>query len=155
VSGDYLERMYVIPADPIPYNNCYPTSRSGFRYLSGDAKALKMFITSCLEGYDRILYHGSKFKLRTGAVLCFDLCCIYQPNNLHYKNGSVKRKDVSGFVKLVEDAVSEYLGIDDSINRKVIAEKIEADNVDYGTTIMVVKLSAMEGLCQDPLLVVV
>jgi len=43
----------------------------------------------------------------------------------HFKNGNPRRMDVSNFIKLVEDALSEGLNTDDRWVWKVTAEKVE------------------------------
>lgn len=49
---------------------------------------------------------------------------LYLP--LCYKNGKVRRVDVSNRVKLLEDAVCEGLGVDDCRVRRLVVEKFDA-----------------------------
>ena len=112
-----MVREYILHMEPLSYNSVYQTGfRTGRKFLSKEGKAYKAFIKEALEVQDR----------NHGGPLDFEFCEITflfllpkvrgrgEGQAFFFKNGKPRRLDVSNFIKLLEDAIAEHNGLDDS-----------------------------------------
>ena len=136
--------IYAVPISPVPYNNAYITARfGGHRYLSPQAAEFKADIKTAFQDWDNL---RGKPQLPHFANLAID--CLFPPRALYYKNGNLRRKDASSFIKLIEDALAEHLQIDDMYNVQVSVSKRELTD-DLGTPVVVVSLDPAPTLSLD------
>ena len=107
---DNWNTLYYFSA-PFSMNKAYWSLRMGRggtrRVLTKDAQAYKTYINNMTEYQTESDYRASldDFDYLVAIYIFWD--------SFHYKNGSVKKKDVTNLVKITEDAVCESLGIDD------------------------------------------
>lgn len=79
---------------------------------------------------------GGKFKY-TGKVLMIDYVFYSKWYN---KNGTVKKKDVSNYIKVVEDSISKYVdGFDDRYVWNFTAKKVHSDKEEVVIIIREIK----------------
>ena len=112
--------------DFISVNNLYIIGQGknkAWITLNPKAKAIKQDIKLKIKGIDNnILDNCVCYKAKFQFIAGED----YWVNN----KGSLKRIDLSNFIKLYEDAITESLGIDDSKCRKIETEKITSDDIN-------------------------
>jgi hypothetical protein len=63
-----------------------------------------------------------------GKLLCIDKFFIFPYKELYCKDGSVKRKDISNYLKTTEDGLAKILSIDDKYFRSGILEGLTCQN---------------------------
>lgn len=87
------------------HNQAYPTNAQGRRYLSLKGKEYKKIIAS----------HFKNAKIHRESGEFFHLTINFGFTDFFTKKGEVnsKRPDTSNGVKLIEDAISEAIGIND------------------------------------------
>jgi len=116
----YTVYNYVLPFSPFESNRAYPTNRKGVRYLDPVAREYKENI---------IKYSARTDELHNRPVPKWDfvqICMVIylSPLSMYYKyKDDLKSRDTSNFIKLIEDAYSEYCGLDDKYNLDVLAFK--------------------------------
>lgn len=60
-------------------------------------------------------------------------------SDMYYKNGKLKTKDTSNFVKPLEDCIYDYLDIDDKYNTIVHTERVSEDRDNYSIEVYIFK----------------
>lgn len=108
---------------PVPpsLNNAYATFR-GRRLLSREGKAFKEMVkTQTLLELRKRFTKGSGSWYLKGDRLSLTVA-------LHFANN--RRRDISNCTKLLEDALSEYLGFDDSAVDVLHVERKENDKAN-------------------------
>jgi hypothetical protein len=129
-SGEMPPRVYVIPLRPFGSNNAYSQQRRPpfMRFLTNEGRAWKEKFKESLDACDMIrggkpvFIEGTKVKL-TG---------VFAPmhEDFWYKNGNLKKKDLTNWTKLAEDCLAEYLGYDDSNNWDLVWYKRVAEDLE-------------------------
>lgn len=113
-----MERFYFLPVDPISVNRAYIRNfgRGRDRRLSKEAEALKMSVRSNMELQDETFYDGCRMFLDKDEWMHCDYAFLLPIDKFYSdkKHERVRKEDLTNFYKLVEDAMSEYTGIDDS-----------------------------------------
>lgn len=119
-------RTYEIPFAPVSHNQAYSTRvmrRGGknvpIRYMQTNYKAFKALVKEYLAEIDES--YGGPLPFEPPLAVCF--LFLMEKSSFFYKKGTVKRRDVTDFFKLVEDACSEHWGIDDCHNYLVLGHK--------------------------------
>ncbi len=111
------------------------------RALTKDAQAYKTYINNMTE-------FQTESDYRSGLDEFEHLVAIYVFwDSFHYKNGSVKKKDVTNLVKITEDAVCESLGIDDRGFGDVHVHKIPWDGAPR-FTVTIRGYREVPGICE-------
>jgi len=120
-----LLNLAIVNLSAMSYNNAYPTNKFGRRYLRQEGKDFHEIIKLMLAKY----MVKEKIKLPDLEVIKFySLNLIFGLKDFYLKDGKrAKRKDASNFIKLCEDAVSDFLGIDDKYNVFVSSTKIPSE----------------------------
>ena len=98
---------------PPSVNHLYVTARHGRRVLSTEGRKYKQAVKA-----DLVPLENAPEWLVLKIVL-------YMP--LRYKNGKVRRFDVSNRIKILEDALCEGMGIDDSRVRELVITKTDCE----------------------------
>ena len=118
---DVTRKEYLIPFAPVSLNQAYSTRivRKGrrhipIRYMQPAYKEFKATIKEHLEEQGDLPF-GPPF------ALCF--LFLMERASFFFKNGNLRRRDVSDYFKLVEDACSEYWGVDDKENLIIVGHK--------------------------------
>lgn len=95
----------------VSVNNMYPISRGGGKRLSAEGRIYKEYISEVMRAVDEVR--------ETSLKLCDYYTCCYvffmTQDMLFYKNGELRRVDVSNMLKAAEDAVFEHMLEDDSL----------------------------------------
>lgn len=102
---------------PVGMNNIYSQNKNGRRFLSQKGKYYKEVIhAACLKG---------KKNFDPCKIKSYRVAYEFGVTDGLKKDGTIKRKrhDVDGFIKLVQDAGFESLGVDDSLVTKLSATK--------------------------------
>ena len=106
---------------PPSVNSCYFTDRrTGRRVMTKDGKVAKATIAARFQ----------TVKVDPAQWLRLEII-LYLP--LMYQNGKRRRFDASNRVKLLEDAVCEGLGVDDSAVLEILVRKVDA--ADYSVAV--------------------
>ena len=100
--------MYVIPLCPLSQNQAW----KGKRYKSSDYKQYEKDVTTYLLTLDL-----PKVKQKEKIYLLFEF-------------GTVSRQDLSNNLKLLEDIICRYLGIDDRYTMAIFCRKVITKKVD-------------------------
>ena len=115
---------------PPSVNRAYATTRGGRRLLTAEGKLYKQSIRDVIGQR----YSGVTPELsRLGEVpLALTIKLYTRVENKGWSEGKAKnrykRVDVSNRVKLLEDALFEALGVDDSLVFRLVVEKINSDD---------------------------
>jgi hypothetical protein len=119
-------RVYTICFAPCSHNQAYGTQirRKGrkhfpVRYLQPDYRAFKEAVKFSLLETDAC--YGGPLPFKPPFALTF--LFLMEHSSFFYKKGTWRRRDVSDFFKLVEDACSEHWGHDDKFNLVVTGQK--------------------------------
>ena len=70
-------------------------------------------------------------SLEKDIPLSLSLIFYIPQRDLYFKNGKLKRKDVSNLFKTIEDIVSDYLGTDDSFHMDIHGYKRVSEDDRY------------------------
>lgn len=119
LNKDLIVFLKIENLPPLSLNSIYPTSRSGHRFLSDEGRVFKDTIMTALANYviENKFEDYQGFKFHCSLEICFGF------SELYFKNGGIKRNDVSNYIKPIEDAIAEFFGYDDAYNFEVIARK--------------------------------
>jgi len=124
--SDVKRRIYNIPFAPASHNQAYSTRvmRKGkktvpIRYMQPAYKAFKAKIKEYLEKTDAEC--GGPLSFEPPYAVCF--LFLMERSSFYFKNGNVRKRDVTDFFKLVEDACAEHWGVDDCQNFMVVGHK--------------------------------
>lgn len=119
-------RVYTLPFAPVALNQAYSTRviKKGrksipIRYLQPAYKAFKATVKEYLEKTDE--GHGGKITFSPPFNLYF--LFLMEKSSWFFKNGNIRKRDVSNYFKLLEDACSEYWDVDDTHNITVKGDK--------------------------------
>jgi len=114
-------KTYEIPFAPVSLNQAYSTRivKKGkkhipIRYLQPAYRKFKDTIKEHLE-------KAGPLGFDPPFALCF--LFLMEKSSFFFKNGNPRRRDVSDYFKLVEDACAEFWGVDDSRNYLVVGHK--------------------------------
>ncbi|MHA2066331.1 MAG: hypothetical protein ACXABY_18325 [Candidatus Thorarchaeota archaeon] len=125
-------RVYTIPFAPVSHNQAYSTRvmRKGkksypMRYMQPAYKAFKAKIKEHLVETDAEC--GGPLPFEPPFALNF--LFLLERSSFFFKNGNVRRCDVSDFIKLAEDACSEHWEVDDCHNFLLVAHKRWVDEL--------------------------
>jgi Holliday junction resolvase RusA-like endonuclease len=120
------KRIYIIPFSPVGVNHAYSTrivrkgkSHIPIRYMQPNYKEFKAAVKFWLEKTDTL----SGGRLPFGPPFSIHYLFLMEKSSFFYKKGTLKRRDVSNYFKLLEDACSEYWEVDDTHNLVVIGQK--------------------------------
>lgn len=97
-------------------NSVYSTNRYGFRFLSNEGKTFKFDIQTQM-----MIAQIPKNELKEGKekLMRLDVFASW-----YTKEQKIRKRDLDNTIKLIKDAVCEYLGFDDSeIFKEVIVKK--------------------------------
>lgn len=74
----------------------------------------------------------SKFRDLISNNTLLDLCLIIRvpKSDIYFKNGKLKTKDTSNYIKPLEDCIYSYLGVDDKHNTTIHVERVAEDGRD-------------------------
>ena len=106
-----------------------------WRTKTYEASQYQYLIQETLGCKDALTYGGDKLKVessldRTGVALT--MVFYVPPKELRVVDADkFKGRDVSNYIKLIEDAVFEYLGVDDSFSLDPLAFKRESYDDDW------------------------
>lgn len=103
---------------PPTVNHAYGVTGKGWWYVKKQGKAFKKetaFATKHMKG----MINPDLYKL---TIIC--------EKPWIFKNGKIKRDDISNRIKIAEDALAEGLGIDDKCFLEVRACKLHSDFVE-------------------------
>lgn len=104
-----------------------PKAWMAIRRLSYDAMPYKDNIRAVMELFDKEFYGSEKLVVDTDTQM-LNLGLYYFLADYFLVDGkSIKRHDTTNFTKALEDAISEYLGVDDRYYGRVDAEKFPSD----------------------------
>lgn len=118
----YLE---IADIKPISLNHMYPTNfKTGRRYISPEGETYKQHIAILLASDINKRRLNHLFDIKDPLALYID----FLGADLFYKNGKLKKQDVSNFIKPVEDAISKFFNFDDSQNFEVHVRKISSSS---------------------------
>ena len=110
--------QFTILSKPVSVNSAYQQSKFGRRFLSAEGKEFKRAVFYSLAG-KRLEFEALKLDSEPLAMnLYFFFPAVY---NL---DGSIKKIDVSNYIKITEDAICFALGYDDSRHFSVTARKL-------------------------------
>lgn len=119
---DENKRIYTIPFAPVALNQAYSTRvvKKGrkhipIRYLQPAYKAFKAAVKDQLEKQGGSLPFDPPF--------CLHFIFVMEKSSCFFKNGNMRKRDVSNYFKLLEDACSEYWDVDDTHNLVVVGQK--------------------------------
>lgn len=118
------------PKLPVSVNNLYFT-RGRMRTLTTAARGYKREFVAKRGGLPA--HELMQFEIDTDGAYVLEMW-FYLPPEMLYNKSFGKRKgtprykklDVSNFIKLLEDAISELLGLEDRNNLSVLAHKRES-----------------------------
>ena len=102
----------------LTFNSAYPTNKMGRRFLTREGKEFK----------EEVFYEVKKqcpgFQLKEKHVLCVEY--FFYSKAVVTKKGTVSKTagDLDGQIKLLQDAMCDALGLDDSIIFEINAKKI-------------------------------
>jgi Holliday junction resolvase RusA-like endonuclease len=120
-------RYYAIPFAPLSHNNAYGSSKGGRRFKIKEYDEYSSTITELIrmidDQNDEIKLYGDAYEVMIAG--------IFRRDALFYNKGSLKKFDVDGFIKLIQDAVFEYLKCDDSTVLKVTSYKVEMNHLPW------------------------
>lgn len=140
-----MRRDYLIPLTPVSVNHSYPDR--AFKTKGGAVvrrRSASPELVEFKESSRRWLMandasRGGPPKLQPDAFYRLLIAYLFpahstvpveqkrafqrKDNGFFFKNGKVRRLDTSNMIKAVEDAVSEYLGVDDAYNIDVRAAR--------------------------------
>jgi 5-methylcytosine-specific restriction endonuclease McrA len=114
-------KEYLIPFAPVSLNHAYSTRvmRKGkrpipIRYLQPNYKAFKSAVVECLEEQGALPFDPP-------FAICF--LFLMEHSSFFYKKGTLRKRDLTNFFKLLEDACSEHWGVDDKENLLIVGHK--------------------------------
>ena len=120
-------RVYLVNNEfPYDVNHCYWRLKSGRKRLNDDARNYKDRLKQLFESVDN--QKGGKL---TNEFLSISITVWVPKDRYKYKNGKLKKFDASNVIKLIEDAYSEYIGIDDTYNTTVQSNKRPSPDDDW------------------------
>lgn len=147
-----LSRRYLLPFEPISYNDQYYHRPRGGKVESWDSKKYRRKVKAALRYQDKRIYGGKKLSdVWDGSPLHLDIRYLLHPSALWWKTSieafksadgafdkasiegllreanagrlKLKRRDTTNFLKATEDAIHSYFGIDDANNFSVTASR--------------------------------
>ena len=126
-----LGKLENLPMPP-SVNACYATA--GRRRVS--SQALRKFKSEMqlwgLIHRPELIEARNEVQAHLGAKICLKFMFRFPGKKLWLKKGKDPKKlDVSNRIKPAEDAVCEFLGIDDRVVFRVEAEKQEGDKEEF------------------------
>ena len=122
-----MEKLHMIlPYFPPPLNRAY-VSVQGRKILSRESRTFKSqsigyLSTTYLEDISQFV---SEHKGKTFTLV------IRLYSRWKAANGNLIKRDISNYVKLIEDVIAEVLGIDDKYNVRVVVDKIHTLESEY------------------------
>lgn len=145
-----MSKPYIPPPPPLPkgvlldvrfagippsVNHAYVNLPRGGRTLSVKGKAYKVEISSTLIRYQQPALMSFRKNKAYGLAICLEMPNIYNAGWPEKTDVRYKKIDVTNRVKLLEDAIYDALGIDDSQGVTVVISKrpsdLEATNVMF------------------------
>ena len=118
---DVKRKEYLIPFAPASLNQAYSVriQRKGrrsipIRYLQPCYKAFKATIKEHLE-------EQGELPFEPPFAICF--LFLMEHSSFFYKKGTLKRRDITNYFKLLEDACAEHWGVDDKENFLIVGHK--------------------------------
>lgn len=118
-------RIQNLPMPPTS-NHQYILVRRGGKTFHVASEALKQFRRDFKQrlGFN-VQFTAALFELKTWGAKAYRVECelIFTQSKLYTKKGTVKKLDTSNRLKALHDALSEALGIDDSLFFYITAEK--------------------------------
>lgn len=148
-----MSRVYVLPINPISINDAYLRNfgRGHDRRLSVEASQLKSQVKNSLQIQDSMFYESNKYELDSDKQWLHCHYTFYLPKDNFFINGvKPRRRDVSNFFKLIEDAICEYIEIDDSHVVEIHGTKTITDTLEgyehLGKPLVLVCLSKVDYL---------
>ena len=121
--------FYYLEVSPLPSNNAYSTKLIHVRNKKGKlVKVPRRFLQDKHRLYkDKLRYlmylHDLGRESPEFEFAKVEITVLLAENNFYTAKGELQRKDASGHTKLIEDALSEHLNIDDKHNLEVISRK--------------------------------
>ena len=138
----------VIELDPLSYNSEYITK---FRRGAGGRPSQWTYLNPVFAEYkkkiqEQLATHLVKNKIQlpeivgSGQYLWLNLEYFI---DVFFKNSNPKNKDNSNFIKPIEDAIKDTVGIDDSYNFYVTSLKLDKSKHEVTNTIIFASLCSM------------
>jgi Holliday junction resolvase RusA-like endonuclease len=124
---------YVVHIQPVTSNHAYATNRKGRRFMTTEARRYKKEIAEAMAAAD---VKRGRPQFKPTATIELSIACLYPRSAekggtaaMYTIAGRMRKRDATGPLKLTEDAVSEYIGIDDSQNLSVHIHKRSHDEI--------------------------
>lgn len=123
-----------IPGKPPTLNNAYSSARHGRRFLVKSARDYKKMVSLIVRGKKLVFDESDEF---ISVEIYFYL------KDLITKKGRISKtsSDWDGLCKIIQDAVFDELGVDDSLICHAIVKKLPGPE---DKTVMIIR---SEGLC--------
>lgn len=115
-----------IESYPIPSNGAYATrvtKSSSYRFMKTDYRDWCDDVTESLQ----LQLQSDPIVLPDNKVLKLSIVIMWNAEEIYTKNGKVRKKDLSGHLKLLEDCLARALNIDDSYNFVLSMYKVPTD----------------------------
>lgn len=110
--------LLYIPFSAWSLNQAYPTNHAGVRYNPPECVQYRASIRRCLE-----LQCPEGIKIPKNAMVDCQYSFFFLREELWTQDGKPQRKDLSNLFKAIEDAVFDWLGVDDSSVFRIVGEK--------------------------------
>lgn len=137
--------IYYLEVNPMPSNDAYGSFRQGRsvrRYLRPDYRDWKNAVKELCD-----LQHPEPLKeLDEPEFLVIEVYIYWEWSAIFAKNGNLKKKDLSGHLKLLEDSLADHLELDDSANFRLIMNKIPSKSA----TRIFIKVSKLNSFDELP-----
>lgn len=124
-----MKLTYYLEVDPLPSNSAYS---SQIRKIRGRPRVVR-FLQDKPRNWKtalKVLFRLQDIErqeelaaLREHKILSLEVWINWQHDEFYFKNGKLQKRDTSGHLKLLEDALAEYLEIDDCYNVDLILHK--------------------------------
>lgn len=131
------ERTYVFEADKlISTNNQYICMRKGAPFLSPQGRRYKEYIKKVMDFSDKNYYNNTKL-IEKPRLIMESITFLLTKEQFIFQNGSLKRRDLTNFIKLIEDAIFDYLGFGDQY---VIRQRLDKKMANFNGGIITLSI---------------
>lgn len=130
-----------IPGKPPTFNNAYSSGFKGKRFMVKPAKDFKKMVSTIVK--------GKKIKFNDKEQF-ISVEIYFYLKNMITKSGTVSKtsSDYDGLIKIIQDAVFDELGIDDSLICHAIIKKLPSDK---DQTVMIIRAHSLSTMLVENL----